>query len=141
MATIKAFEEIEAWRRARGLAHKIFSITQRDSIRRDYSLRDQVNRSAGSIMDNIAEGFERGGNREFVQFLYIAKGSAGELRSQLFRMLDRENITAEEYSQLTNDVADIAKMIAGLIRYLQRSKLRGDKYHEPKIGYISHKVE
>jgi four helix bundle protein len=85
-------------------------------------------------MDNIAEGYERGGNREFIQFLYIAKGSAGELRSQLFRLVDRGCVTDEEFNRLSNDVNRIARMIAGLIRYLQRSDLKGEKFHKPKFG-------
>lgn len=85
MATIKSFEEIEAWQTARSLSKEIFGLTNFGSFSKDYGLRDQINRATGSIMDNIAEGFERGGSKEFIQFLAIAKGSAGEVRSQLHR--------------------------------------------------------
>ena len=92
MATIKSFEEIEAWRKARVLSKEIFELTQKGSFSKDFSLRDQINRSSGSIMDNIAEGFERGGNTEFIQFLSIAKGSAGEVCSQIYRAHDRNHL-------------------------------------------------
>ncbi len=104
MPTFNSFEEIEAWQNARTLAKMIFSICQESRFSKDFRLRDQINASSGSIMDNIAEGFERNGNREFVQFLAIAKGSAGEVRSQLYRALDRSYISEETFLKLKNDV-------------------------------------
>ena len=92
MATIKRFEEIKAWQKARVLNSRVGDIIDKGQFKRNFRLIDQVEGSAGSIMDNIAEGFERSGNKEFVQFLYIAKGSCGEFRSQLYRAVDRKYI-------------------------------------------------
>jgi four helix bundle protein len=92
MGHIKSFEDMEVWQRARVYAHRIYELTLEGSFAKDYSLRDQINKSSGSIMDNIAEGFERGGNREFVQFLSYSKGSAGQSGAQLYRALDRKHI-------------------------------------------------
>lgn len=93
MATIQKFEDLEIWQLARELAKEIFILTQTDKLSGDFSLKDQMNRSAGSIMDNIAEGFGRGSRLEFIQFLNISTGSADELKSQLYRCLDREFIS------------------------------------------------
>jgi four helix bundle protein len=100
MATIRKFEDMEVWQLARVLANKIYELTLEGTFAKDYKLRDQINASSGSIMDNIAEGFERDGTREFVQFLAIAKGSAGEARSQLYRALDKKHISEEVFSTL-----------------------------------------
>jgi len=135
MARIRSFEEIEAWQKARRLADLIFKIFQREEAKRDYSLKDQSSRSIGSVMDNIAEGFERGGNKEFIQFLFVAKGSAGENRSQCYRMLDRNYISRDEFDHMTSELIAIGKMIMGLIVYLEQSELRGHKFHEPDIPY------
>ena len=100
MATLKSFEDIQAWQDARVLAKVIFSLTMEGSFSKDYSLKDQINRATGSIMDNIAEGFERDGNKEFFQFLSYAKGSAGEVRSQLHRALDWGHVSVENHTEL-----------------------------------------
>jgi len=92
MATIKRFEDLEIWQLAREISRDVYDITRKDSIKHDFSLIDQLRRSSGSIMDNIAEGFERDGNKEFVQFLSYAKGSAGETRLQLYRAVDQKYI-------------------------------------------------
>jgi four helix bundle protein len=118
MSTIKAFEEVQAWQKARLLADRIFKLTLEGSFARDFKLRDQINGSSGSVMDNIAEGFERNGNREFVQFLSIAKGSAGEVRSQLYRAMDRSHITKQEFENLKDEVAEVSRLIFGLMNYL-----------------------
>ena len=141
MATIKTFEDIEAWKKARKLADEIFQVFLRADAKHDFALKDQTNRSIGSVMDNIAEGFERGGNKEFIQFLFIAKGSAGETRSQLCRMLDRNYITIKEFEDLTTELIASSKMIMRLIEYLKHSDLRGDKFHEPDMPYGSPNLE
>jgi four helix bundle protein len=92
MASIKSFEDILTWQKARDSAKEIWYLTLQKPFSTDFSLRDQINRSAGSIMDNIAEGFERGGNKEFSQFLFIAKASLAEVKSQLYRASDRKHI-------------------------------------------------
>lgn len=137
MATIQTFEEIEAWKRARKLSQELFTISQREVMRYDFALKDQLNRSTGSVMDNIAEGFERGGNREFIQFLFIAKGSTGEARSQLYRMLDRRYITVEEHERLSIELRSKSQLLMNFISYLKKADLKGAKYHEPQAHYIS----
>ena len=136
MATFKTFEDIEAWQKSRILADKIYRRSREGDFSRDFKLRDQVNGAAGPIMDNIAEGFEREGTREFVQFLSIAKGSAGEVRSQLYRVLDHGYISQESFNELQEEVITISKQISGLMNYLKRSELKGTKFiHEPEEPY------
>jgi four helix bundle protein len=100
MSQINRFEDIESWTMAKELVKEIYLITNKSSFVKDYGLSSQIQRAAVSIMSNIAEGFERGTNKEFIHFLYIAKGSAGEVRSQLYIALDLEYITKEEFSHL-----------------------------------------
>lgn len=128
MATLKNFEEMEVWKRARLFANEIYEVTLKGSFVKDYELRDQISGSSGSIMDNIAEGFERDGKKEFLQFLSIAKGSAGEVRSQLYRAKDRKHISSDEFEKLMNDALEISKQISGLMKYLSGSELKGIKY-------------
>ena len=128
MATIHSYEEIEAWKRARSTASTIRVISLRATMSRDHSLCDQVNRSIGSVMDNIAEGFERGGNKEFIQYLFIAKASAGETRSQLYRMLDSGYISVDEFNSLSAEILSISQLIMNFISYLKRTKLKGTKF-------------
>lgn len=137
MGTIKRFEDIEAWKRARILANEIGKLIIEGDFSRDYKLRDQINGSSGSVMDNIAEGFERDGRKEFIQFLSFAKGSCGEVRSQLYRALDREYISKEKFEQLDNEAREIGKMIGGLMGYLRNSEYSGTKFKEPLELYGS----
>ena len=127
---------MEVWQAARDLAQRIFVLINREPFSKDYKLLDQIKASSGSIMDNIAEGFERDGNREFIQFLSIAKGSAGEVRSQLYRAFDRHYITPEELEQLSKQVISISRQLSGLIHHLKTSELKGRKYlSEPDVPY------
>lgn len=128
MATFKTFEDIQAWQKARDLCKKIGSFIDEGKFRKNFSLIDQIERSSGSIMDNIAEGFERGGNREFLQFLYIAKASCGEIRSQLYRAFDRSYINKEEFEHLYQLAKDIISILQKLINYLETADVKGLKY-------------
>src|SRR5262245_9135879 len=128
MAKIKKFEEIESWKRARGLAKEIYRETARGKFVRDYGLRDQIRRACVSILSNIAEGFERGGDKEFIYFLAVAKGSCGEVRAQLYVALDQAYVDLEEFQKLSNSTIEISQLISGLLKYLRGSPLKGEKY-------------
>src|SRR6267378_3096315 len=128
MASIQKFEEIEAWKKGRELTRLIYLLTAKDKFAHDFTLKDQIKRAAISITSNIAEGFERGGNREFIQFLAIAKGSASELKSQLYTALDAGYLTQPEFDELYKEAHSIVLLIGGFIKYLQQSELRGRKF-------------
>jgi len=131
MATIKRFEDILSWQKARVLNEKIGALIDNGVFKHNYRLIGQMEGSAGSIMDNISEGFERSGNKEFIQFLYIAKGSSGEFRSQLYRALDRKYITEEQFNQMYYASTEISVLIQKFIDYLHQSEMRGIKYKKP----------
>lgn len=128
MSTILKFEEIISWQEARELNKKAGKLIDEERFKKNYRLISQVEGSAGSIMDNIAEGFERGGNREFIQFLYISKASCAEFRSQLYRILDRNYITGEEFESFAVHAKKISALIQKLINYLTESEIKGIKY-------------
>ena len=128
MATYKNFEDLEIWQLSRGLCKEIYGIIENTDLRNNYRLANQIDGSSGSIMDNIAEGFERGGNKEFIQFLYISKSSCGETRSQLYRVLDRNFISNEKFEILKEKTIELSKKIGGFITYLQNSEFKGSKY-------------
>lgn len=130
MATIEKFEDIISWKEARELNKKIGDLIDTGRFKNSYRLINQIEGSAGSIMDNIAEGFERGGNREFIQFLYIAKASCGELRSQLYRALDRKYIEQEEFDQISTHAKKISSLIQKLITYLENTETKGIKFRK-----------
>lgn len=127
MAKVKKFEEIESWKRARSLTKKIYDVSVTGPFAKDFGLRDQIRRAAISILSNIAEGFERGGDKEFLQFLSIAKGSSGELRAQLYVALDQQYISVEAFKVLSEDAAEISRLISGFMKYLKQSEFRGSK--------------
>ena len=128
MATIERFEDIEAWKKARSLTRNIYQISSAGEFARDYGLRDQIRRAAVSGMSNIAEGFERGGNKEFIQFLSNAKGSVGEVRSQIYVALDARFVSQVQFDHLYGEATETSRLIAGLMRYLENSPLRGEKF-------------
>ena len=128
MATIERFEDLDIWKEARLLSKEIIWLSKNTELKTDYKLRDQIKNASGSVMDNIAEGFERDGNLEFRQFLSIAKGSAGESRSQLYRIYDSEYISEEELSSLVNRYLNLSKRIANFIIYLNKNEFKGNKY-------------
>jgi four helix bundle protein len=128
MASIKQFEDIQSWQQARVLCQKVGILIDADRFGKNFRLIGQIEGSTGSIMDNIAEGFERGGNKEFIQYLSIAKASCAETRSQLYRALDRGYITETEFKELCDLLVYIGNMIQKMIAYLCNSPLKGSKY-------------
>lgn len=128
MATIKRFEDLEIWMEARRLSKEIILISKTTELNKDYKLKDQIKGASGSIMDNIAEGFERNGNGEFRQFLSIAKGSAGETRSQLYRVFDNEYIDEQKLNNLVSEYEKLSIKIHNFITYLNKNDFKGTKY-------------
>ena len=119
MATAKQFEDLGVWQDARGLVQQIYAASKQRPFYRDTGLREQIRRAATSSMSNIAEGFERGSRKEFIQFLNIAKGSNGEVRSQLYIALDQEYLTGTEFNTLRDSALSLSRRIAKFIRYLE----------------------
>jgi len=128
MATITCFEDLEIWQLSRVMSVDVFRLTKTAPFSKDFGLVDQIRRSSGSVMDNIAEGFEREGKNEFIQFLSISKGSAGECRSQIYRAKDREYISDEEFEILKSKLLTISVKIKRFMDYLKTSELKGNKY-------------
>ena len=128
MATIKRFEDLEIWQEARKLSKEIIMISKSTGLSTDYRLKDQIKDSSGSVMDNIAEGFERNGNMEFRQFLSVAKGSAGEARSQIYRVFDNEYIDEEQLNRLVLEYENLSGKINNFITYLNNNDFKGTKF-------------
>lgn len=132
MATFKKFEEIEAWKKARQLTRRIYEITGSGSFAKDFGLKDQIRRASVSIMSNVAEGFDRGGTGEFVQFLSAAKGSAAEVRCQLYVASDQRYIDESVFAELSGLATEAGNLIGGLMNYLRGSGIKGTKYKPTK---------
>nr|WP_315220242.1 four helix bundle protein [uncultured Flavobacterium sp.] len=128
MATINRFEDLEIWKEARRLSKEIHLIAVQTELRSDFRFKNQIKNSSGSVMDNIAEGFERDGNLEFRQFLSIAKGSAGETRSQLYRVFDFEYISEQKFEILKTDYENLSGKIKNFITYLNKKDFKGNKF-------------
>ncbi len=128
MATICRFEDLEVWKKARVLSQHVYQITLTEPIKTDFRIKDQMRGSVGSIMDNIAEGFERSSRLEFINSLSISKGETGELKSQLYRCLDNQYISNELFEELYNLADQITKTLTSFISYLNYSKTRGQKF-------------
>jgi|ERR687884_1974941 four helix bundle protein len=128
MSKIERFEDLDSWKTARVLTRLIYQVTSAGEFGRDFALRDQFRRASVSILSNIAEGFERTSNKEFLQFLAIAKGSCGEVRSQLYVALDQQYISSEQFRALSDKAIEVSRLVSGLIKYLRQSELRGSKY-------------
>ena len=129
MAAINNFEDLDIWKDARDICQCMYKITDYEHFSKDYRFCSQVRAAAGSIMDNIAEGFEREGNKEFIQFLYIAKGSCGELRSQIIRAYDCHYISEKEFNELKMKIISLSSSIFNFIQYLRKCKVQGNKYN------------
>jgi four helix bundle protein len=125
---IKKFEDLESWKKARTLTNTVYDATGTGSFMRDFALKDQIRRASISILSNIAEGFERGGDKEFLQFLAVAKGSCGEVRAQLYIALDQGYLSQDLFVNLSNNSDEIGRLISGLMKYLSKSELKGSKY-------------
>lgn len=128
MAKIEKFEYIEAWRKTRELTREIYRVTNQGAFAKDFGLRDQIRRASVSIMWNIAEGFGRGGNREFIQFLSMAKGSVSEVQAQIYVAVDAGYLTKDQFQQLYSLAQSIGNLIGGFIRYLTKSADKGVKF-------------
>jgi len=123
--TFQRFEDLEVWQNARSVCSKIRGIVNTSPLGKDFSIKDQILRSSGSCMDNIAEGFERDGNKEFINFLIISKGSIGETRSQVYRAYDAGHLTEGNFNDLLNDCFSLSKQLSGFISFLKKSELNG----------------
>ncbi len=139
MATIKEFRDLEVWQLARDLAQVVFERVLQNPGLKDFPLKDQMNRSSGSVMDNIAEGFGRGGNKEFRQFLAVAKGSLAELESQLVRANDSHYLTNQEFDDMMSQVSRIRGKLIAFSNYLAKTEYKGVKYkiEEPSGTYVT----
>ncbi len=125
---IKRFEDLNIWQEARELCKVVYDITSKDPFGKDYKFRDQMRASAGSAMDNIAEGFDRGGNKEFSQFLSVSRGSTGEVRSQSYRAIDIAYISEEKFNELLERTDSLSRKIFNLMQHLKNSDIKGLKY-------------
>jgi len=130
---VKSFEDLDIWKQARQLVQEIYRLTKTEKFSRDFDLRHQIQGATVSIMSNIAEGFERGGNQEFIQFLYIAKGSCGEVRSQLYVALDQGYVPEPQSHEMITSFRRLSGMIGNLIAYLRRSGMKGEKFDTSKV--------
>jgi four helix bundle protein len=126
---VKQFEDLEVWQEARRLTQAIYRLTKADRFSKDFALRDQIQRAAVSVMSNTAEGFERGGNQEFIQFLYIAKASCGEVRSHIYVAFDQGYMSKTDSEESIVAFRRLSGMIGNLINYLRRSGMKGSKFN------------
>ena len=137
MAPITTFEDLKVWQASRSLNKRMFEILSKRQDQNSGFLINHLFKTSGSIMDNIAEGFERDGNKEFKNFLSYSKGSAGELISQLYRALDIEIINQNEFNELKEKTNTIANQLGALMNYLKTSPYKGKKFTEPPSKYSS----
>ncbi len=138
---IEKFEDIIAWQKTRELVKEIYRITKNEEFSKDYSLKDQIQRASVSIMSNIAEGYERGTKEELIQFLYIARGSCGEVRSQLYIAYDLNYISLQEFQKLQKLAIEVSRLIYHFIEYLKGARIRGQKFRKPKVKSFREEIE
>jgi four helix bundle protein len=129
MGKIERFEDIEAWKKARELTKIIYGVTSQGKIVTDFSLKDQLRRAAISVMANIAEGFEREGNKEFRKFLAMAKGSVGEVKALLYVALDAGLTSSEQFDRIMALADETSRLLAGFLRYLKATDKKGSKFN------------
>jgi len=135
MSKIERFEDLKVWQKSREINLQIYKLSNKGAFTKDFGLRDQIRRASVSVISNIAEGFERNGNKEFNQFLSIAKASAGEVRSQLYVAYDLEYISKEEFESVMSGLIEVSKMINGLMSYLKTTEIKGSKFMEDVALY------
>jgi four helix bundle protein len=128
MASIERFEDVPAWQKGRQLKQAVYAFSRKGSFASDFALRDQIRRACISVTAIIAEGFERGGKNEFIQFLGHAKGSCGEVRDHLYTALDEHYIGQKEFDELYATSVEVSRLISGFITYLQESTVRGVRF-------------
>ena len=134
MATVHRFEDLEIWQLARKLYQKISKLAEKIKKNHEYRFADQMKAAAGSIMDNIAEGFERNSRLEFLNSLSISKGESGELKSQLYRAIDDDYLNKIEFDELYEDTDKVSKKIANFVKYLNSSNIKGLKFKDRTVG-------
>ena len=122
MSNYKRFEELPCWQKSRELCQAVFELISHGKLSNDFSLKDQIWRSSGSVMDNIAEGFDDGSLKEFVRFLGYSQRSCGEVQSQMYRILDCQYITKDQFDRVYNLAGDCRKQIKGFRKYLRTCK-------------------
>ncbi len=125
---MKSLEEIGIWNLARKICKLIFELTRQEPLCKDFELVNQIRRSSRSVMDNIAEGYGRGGNKEFLQFLAIAKGSCCEAQSQIYQLADCDYISTQKFEELIAEIRSVYAGIVNLMEYLRNSEYKGSKY-------------
>jgi len=128
MSQIQKFEDVIAWQKARELTKQVYAHTKVGQFARDFGLKDQIQRASVSTMANIAEGFDRGGDKEFIQFLSTSKGSCSEVKSHLYVALDQQYIAPEQFTVLYNNADEVSRLLSGFMTYLKQSGLRGRKF-------------
>lgn len=139
--TVRPFEELQIWKNARRLTNRIYAATKGPAFSKDFGLCDQIRRAAVSVMSNIAEGYERDGSQELLQFLSIAKGSCGEVRCQLYVVLDQGYADRKECEELIDEFRKLSVMINNFMKYLKTAPYKGTKYKMPKQKTVKEELE
>jgi len=137
---VKSFEDFNVYRQARKLTSEVYRLTRAGAFAKDFGLADQIRRAAVSVMSNIAEGYERGSSTEFIQFLFIAKGSCGEVRAQLAVALDQGYVAAAEHERLTSLCRLVSSMLSNFIEYLKGSRYPGQKFKPSQRNWAAEVV-